>query len=239
MINEKYQFQNFLTYKNIAYGVSSKASGSMKKDQEVVDRDALSQFAKSLGITETIVGMKQIHSGTVQLVENSSELRFPDTDALITDKKNLPLVVLTADCLPVMFYDPEREVIGVAHAGYKGLLNHILENSIRRFISDFGSDPKDIIVGIGPSIEQDCYEVGEERIEEFQNVFVSFENIFREQTGKFYLDLREIAKQCLIKEGILEKHIEVMDICTKCDSNFYSYRRGDKNERFASIISLV
>src|SRR5579862_3914794 len=239
MRDEKYTFKIFEKYKNIAHGISSKTFSSMKKDQQELDRENLSLFANSIAIAGDIVCMRQIHSGNVQIVEDVSELRFPQTDGLITNKKNLPLAVLAADCLPLLFYDPKKEVIGVAHAGYKGLLNHILENMVGRFVSDFKSDQKDIIVCIGPGIERDCYEAGKDRIEEFQNAFPQFTNMFIVHDSKFYLDLRSVAEQCLIKEGILEEHIEIMDICTKCDTNFYSYRRGDREQRFASIISLV
>lgn len=239
MINEKYHFHNLLRYKNIAHGISSQAFGSIKKDALAVDREKLTAFAKTIGITGDIVCMRQIHSCNVRVVDDTSDLRIQATDGLITNKKHLPITVLTADCLPVLFYDAKREVIGVTHAGYKGLLNHVLENTVKRFVSDFRSNPKDIIVGIGPSIETDCYEVGEDRIEEFRKVFPSFNNMFAKKGGKFYLDLRSVARQCLIKEGILDEHIEVMDICTKCNQNFYSYRRRDTYQRFASIISLV
>jgi len=245
MVNNKYQFQSFLQYKGIAHGISSKVFGSVKKNATNVDREKLALFAKSIGITGDIVCMRQIHSANVRVITDNLELRWPETDSLITNKKSLPLAVLTADCLPVLFYDPKKEIIAAAHAGYKGLLHHVLENTIERFINDFKSNPKDIIVGIGPSIERDCYEVGRERIEEFEKTFPEFKNMFTEKSfgklgiKKFYLDLRNIARQCLIKEGILKKNIEVMEICTKCDTNFYSYRRGDTVERFVSVISIA
>jgi YfiH family protein len=239
MRNEKYQFHSFLPYKNILQGISSQAFGSMKKDLLLVDREKFAFFAKSVGIIGDIVCMRQIHSGTVRVVDDTSELRFPRTDGLVTNKKGLPLAVLTADCLPLMFYDPKKKVVAVAHAGYKGLLNQIIENTIERMVSEFASDPKDILVGIGPSIEMKCYEVGEELIEEFIKTFPTFKDMFENINDKYYLNLRSVALQCLRKEGILKENIEVMDICTKCDKNFYSYRRGDTFERFVSLISLV
>ena len=239
MINEKYQFHNFLKYKNVLHGVSSKAFGSMKnQDTQKIDREALAKFAQSVGITGDIVCMGQVHSGKVEIVQNTSEVRFLEKDGLITNKKHVPLAVLTADCLPVLLYDPKKEVIAAAHAGYRGLLNHILENTIKHFVTDFKSDSKDILVGIGPAIETMCYEVGEDRIDEFKNVFPSFHNMYKEKDAKFYLDLIAIARQCLAKEGILEENIEAMNICTKCDPNFYSYRGGDAG-RLMSVISLV
>jgi len=211
----------------------------MKKDAVDVDRENLSKFAQGIGITGDIISMKQIHSSTVRAIENTSDLRISATDGLITSKKNLPLSVLTADCLPLLFYDPKQQVIGVVHAGYKGILNHIIENTIHRFTTDFTSDPKDIIVGIGPCIEMMCYEVSQELIGEFDKAFPEFENICAEIGGKYFLNLREVAQQSLAKAGILKEHIEVMNICTKCDKNFYSYRSGDKFERFVSVMSLV
>jgi YfiH family protein len=240
MINEKYQFHSLLSYRGIVHGISSESFMSMKRlDDNEVDKKALFNFEKTLDILDPIVTMKQIHGGVVAKIDNLKTTRIADTDGMITDRYYVPLAVLTADCLPLLFYDPKKEVIAVAHAGYKGLLNDIIKNIIRRFVSDFNSNPEDIIVGIGPGIERDCYEVGKERIGEFQKAFPQFKNIFVEHEGKFYLDLRRIAQQCLVKEDILEEHIEIMNICTKCDPNFYSYRRGDKEKRFASVISLI
>ncbi len=240
MTNEKYQFHSFLTYKNIVHGISLKTLGSMKRqDDQQIDRKKLALFAKSLGINDKIICMRQIHSGTVSLIDDLDHLQISETDGLMSNKKHIPLAVLTADCLPILFFDPKNEAIGIAHAGYKGLLSHIIENMIHRFVSSFKSDPKDILVGVGPSIEMTCYEVGEELIDQFQKTFPKFKNTFVKKDGQFYLGLREIAEQCFEKEGILKENIEVMDICTKCDINFYSYRSGDKDGRFVSIISLV
>jgi len=239
MINEEYQFHNLLSYRTLAHGISSKKFGSMKKNESDVDREKLATFAKSVGITDEIVCMRQIHSGNVRIVSNASDLRIPETDALITNKKHVPLAVMTADCLPLVFYDPKNEVMGVAHAGYKGLLNDVIAHTIQRFIADFSSDPQDIIVGIGPAIEMMCYEVNEERIAAFDKAFPTCKNSSAQIGGKYFLNLQEVAQQCLIKEGILKEHIEIKNICTKCDKNFFSYRRGDTFERFISVVSLV
>lgn len=240
MKNTKHQFNNFFTYPHTAQGISTKLDGSMKNvEDRQIDRDALTTFAQTVGIMDPIVCMQQVHSGTVAVIENAEKLRIPETDGLITNKKNIPLAVLTADCLPITLYDPKNEVIGIAHAGYRGLLHHIVENTVEIFTSKFDSNPKDIIVGIGPCIETMCYEVGKEVIEQFEEAFPKFQKIYIKKDGKFYLDLRSVALQCLMNEGILKEHIEVMNICTKSDDHFYSYRGGDGDKRFASVISLV
>lgn len=240
MSNNTLQFKNLLEFPHVVQGISTKVFGSMKKtDDKQIDRDALMTFASSIGIQDEIGCMQQIHSGNVSIITRKDVKRVSDTDGLVTNKKNTPLAVLTADCLPIMLYDPKKEIIAIAHAGYRGLLERIIENIISAFISEFTSDPKDIIVGIGPSIETKCYEVGKEVIEKFEKSFPTFKEMYIKEDGKVYLDLRSAAQQCLLKAGILEEHIEIMDICTKCDERFYSYRGGDGDKRFASVISLV
>src|SRR5258708_34113916 len=101
--------------------------------------------------------------------------------------------MLNADCLPFLFFDSKKEVIGVAHAGYRGLLNHIIEHTIERFVTDFNCNPKDILVGIGPSIEMTCYEVGEEVIDEFKKTFPTFEKMFIEKDRS---EERRVGKEC-------------------------------------------
>jgi YfiH family protein len=240
MIKEKFQFKNLLSQSHIAHEISTKAFGSMKKNDDLqIDRAALSKFAFSVGCSDDVVVMQQIHSGNVSVITHTQQKKIAETDGLVTNQKNITLAVLTADCLPIMLYDPENEVVGISHAGYRGLLNHIIEHTVEKFVSNFTSKPEDILVGIGPSIEIMCYEVGKEVIDEFEIAFPTFKNMYSKKDGKFYLDLREIALQCLMQRGIIEEHIEIMDICTKCDEHFYSYRGGDKDKRFASVISLV
>jgi YfiH family protein len=241
--DEIYHFKKFLKYPKIVHGISSVAFGPIKK-KALGDLDGYSvstlKFAKAVGLAEsTIIFMQQVHSGTVTVIESGTNLNVPDTDALVTDKKLLTLAVLTADCLPILFYDPINEVIAAAHAGYKGILANIIGNTVASMQSQFKSQASDLIVGIGPCIEMKCYEVGLDRIHMFQKAFPFFETFFTEKEGKYFLNLGIIAQKCLMKEGILKENIESMDICTKCDPHFYSFRGGDTDKRFVSIIGLV
>lgn len=238
--NAIFHFENFSGYSSIKHGISTTVLGSIKeRDTLQVDRELLKKFARSIGSNDEVVYMQQIHSGNVTIITDIEPQSIPKTDGLVTNKKNITLAVMTADCLPILFYDSEKAVIGVAHAGYRGLLNHIIENTVSVFISRFNSDPKNIIVGIGPSIETKCYEVGKEVIEKFEKTFPTFKNMFVTKDSKFYPDLRNIALQVLLSKGILKEHIEIMAICTKCNEQFYSYRGGDGDKRFTSVISLI
>jgi hypothetical protein len=186
---------------------------------------------------DKLVHMKQIHSNIVKIVDESDDFFHPPTcDALITDKKEVPLMVMVADCSPLLFYDPFQEVIAVAHAGRAGAFNNIIHNVIETFRENFHSNLKDIIVSVGPAISQECYEVGEEIYKEAQELELSY--AIKKSEDKFYLDIRKILKKQLLAENILEKNIEISDICSKCNENFFSYRENSKSGRFCGILYL-
>lgn len=211
-----FQFNNLLAYKNIKQGVSTREFGSMKNEDGSSKKEDLNVFLKELNISSSAITMGQVHGSNVIEIKDINVSRVENTDGMITAAKNTPLTVLTADCLPIVFYDPKKQIIGIVHGGRKGLYAGIIENTIDKLKSEFNSDPKNIIVGIGPGIEKKCYEVDSE-----------------------FIDIRKIAHNALVKIGIKEENIEDMDICTKCNMDkFYSYRGGDLNSRFASVISL-
>ncbi len=210
-------FNNLSKFKNVVHGISTKKFGTMKNEDGSVNIKNLSAFLNSLGLENVPVLMKQVHGGNIEGVKDALKSPIENTDGLVTDQKSISLVVFTADCLPILFYDSKNKVIGIAHAGRKGLQVRIIKNIIEKFKGMYKSDPLDIIVGVGPGIEKTCYEVDGE-----------------------FMDLRKIANDQLLTEGILEQNIENIDLCTKCNSDlFYSYRGRDKTERFAGIISLI
>lgn len=212
------QFQSLLSENNIQHGISTRAYGSIKNQNGSINKVSLENFLNDLNLPfDKAVKMNQTHSGNIAIVGVDDGGLSDGVDGLITNKKNIPLYVLTADCLPILFYDTKKQIIGVAHAGSKGLIAGIIANTLNKFVNEFQSNPKDIIVGIGPGIEQKCYEVNGE-----------------------YIDIRQIAIEQLINSGINKSDIESLDICTKCSGDeFYSYRNGDVYNRFATVISLV
>lgn len=221
---------------------STKADGSMKSKDGTNDLENIKKFLKAKSLPSEIVTMQQIHSGRSIIVSDNSHEIIQGVDGLLTTKKNLSLCVITADCLPILFVDRVKGVIGAAHAGSKGLHQNILHNVVEKFKNEYFSDPKNLQVTIGPGIEKKCYEVGPEVIESFTSEFLWFDNAFYEkrENDHYLLDLRKIAMHCLLKEGILKENITVADECTKCSIDTrYSYRRGDKTERFVSVICRV
>ena len=184
---------------------------------------------------ETLVHMKQIHSDIVKIVTEEDNFKNPPTcDAIITNKKNIPLMVMVADCSPILFYDPKKEVIAVAHAGRAGAFNNIIANVIKSFVDDFGSKREDIVVSVGPAICQKCYEVGKEIVNEAKELHLEY--AIKQEQEKYYLDIRSILQNQLLKERILPKHIEVATACSFCHPAYYSYRKDKHCGRFSGVL---
>ena len=175
--------------------------------------------------------MEQIHSNIVKVVSNKTNVQT--CDALITDKVNTPLMVLVADCIPILLYDHTKKVIGVAHAGRAGTFENISANTIEKMIEVYSCDPKDIEVVFGPSIEKCCYEVSEELAKKTKDLFGS-DFVFGRN-----IDLQGINKKQLLEAGILQENITIEKICTKCSNEpYFSYRKDKNCGRFAGVIMM-
>ena len=165
------------------------------------------------------------------------------TDAMITNVPEVCLFVMGADCVPILFFDPVRKVIGAAHAGWRGTVKKIAVETTRKMNEVFHCNMDDILVGIGPSIGPCCYEVGTEVIQIVQQAFINSQNlIIQEETGRNPIfNLWEANKQQLIEAGVKETNIETAQICTKCHSDeFYSSRASNGNTgRFGAGIMLT
>ena len=179
-------------------------------------------------------------------------------DALITRQRGVALALSSADCVPLMFYDPVEGVIGMAHAGWRGTARGIAAATIDAMCEQFGSLPRNIHVGLGPSIGPCCYEVSEEvrRLYLGQQQFdvmptnARYRNLVREsavfvveqftdRTG-LLLDLWETIRNQLLLVGVLPEHIELPGICTSCEKERFFSHRGEygKAGRFPSILAL-
>lgn len=218
-------------------------------------RENFLALGQQLGISlEDMVKSKQTHTDIVKIVtrKNGGDgiLRAIDEanayDGLITNEKNLLLCTVEADCLPVYFYDPVKEVIAMVHSGWKGTVKKISEITIQKMRTTFGSNPQNILVAIGPHICKDCYEVGPDVLEEFRRSFDDQElkKIFTPKNQeKYLLDLELAVKITLIKNGIPGKNIFSTGLCTlhsKVEGyDFCSYRRTkSKAERMLTAIMM-
>ncbi|WP_345993907.1 peptidoglycan editing factor PgeF [Sulfurimonas sp. HSL-1716] len=195
-------------------------------------------LAQKLGYNkDVLVHMKQIHSDIVHVVTPKDTFHTPPTcDALVTNRKNVPLMVMVADCTPVLFYDPVHKAIGVAHAGRAGAFGNIVKNVVQTMQSEYGSNPQEIIVSVGSAIGVCCYEVGEEIYEESKK---EFGYAFEKHAGNYYLDINKIILTQLKECGIQEEHIQNDGVCSACNTKeYFSYRAEGQTGRFAGILML-
>ncbi|MBN8571979.1 MAG: peptidoglycan editing factor PgeF [Ignavibacteria bacterium] len=187
------------------------------EDKNVLDNRK--RFFESLNIPlDRIVMQKQIHSDNINIVNESCFIQ--DSDALITNEKNLYLAISIADCIPVFLYSPDKKVIAGIHSGWKGTEYKISQKVFERMVDEYGVSPAEMIAYIGPGISVENYEVSKEVAEKFQSSSYKIEN------GKFYLDLKKDIYEQLLSVGLKKESIEITSYCTFRDKElFHSHRR--------------
>ena len=237
-------------------GVSQGCYASMnlsftRGDDEAAVRENYYRIAKAIGVKcENMVLSQQTHTTNVRVVTEKDKgkgivkpLDYTDVDGMVTNIHGICLVTFYADCVPLYFVDPVQKAIGLSHSGWRGTVGKIGKETIRKMEEQYGSDPKDILAAVGPSICKDCYEVSEDVILEFQKNFKEryWKDLFyRKENGKYQLDLWK-ANEIIFKEsGILPEHIAVTNVCTHCNSEIlYSHRTsGDRRGNLAAFLAL-
>lgn len=185
----------------------------------------------------------QIHTDIVRIVTEKDCLgldhhRYPECDGLITDTPGLALVVFTADCTPILLFDPVTGAVGAVHAGWRGTAMDIAGKAVRAMENAFGCDPKNIRAAIGPNIGPCCFETDGEVPQAMAETFGPAANTWiRTQGSKYYVNLKEMNRLALNRAGV--ENVAVSDICTACSSRrFWSHRvtRGNRGSQGAIIV---
>ena len=223
---------------------------ALKEPPEIIQEN-YRRMAEVLHMDEKRVVMTyQTHSTGIRVVTETDAGKGPfrtrdytDTDAVITNVPDLPLVALSADCCLLYFADPVRKCIGLAHAGWRGTAADIAGKTIKKLAETFGTDPGDLLCALGPSICQDCYEVSEDVIQAFRVQFSEGEMealARRNERGRYQLDLWNANRMLIIRAGVPETQIEITDLCTKCNPDlFFSHRRlGEKRGVTAAFLCI-
>ena len=196
-------------------------------------------------ISDFIIG-NQKHTNNILKVTNedrgkgtTKEKTYGDIDGFITNVPNIILTCVFADCVPLYILDPINKAIGLSHSGWKGTYNNIAKSTMDMMKQEYGSNPKDLIVAIGPSICVDCYEVSEDLAIEFSKKYEN--DVVIKKGSKYYLDLWTANKINFLNEGILEKNINTTNICTYCNPDlFFSHRRlGFNRGNLAAFFMLT
>lgn len=220
-------------------------------EKECVDEN-FRLFGEAVGFNpEKLVFTDQQHTANVRKVTEAdagkgivSERDYDNVDGLVTDVPGIMLTVFSADCVPVLFYDPVKRCVGSAHSGWRGSAGRICKNTVEMMAAEYGSCMENIRVLIGPCICQDCYEVSEDVAEVFMKEFS--ENIHDlilkkgVKEGKYQLDLVEVCRQTLLECGVKEEHIELPGICTCHNPELlFSHRKmGNQRGNLCGVIGI-
>ena len=163
---------------------------------------------------------------------------YRDVDGLVTDEKDLTIVTTHADCNAVFFYDPVRKVIGLAHSGWRGTLGGISREMVDIMKREYGTDPKDIICGVGPSLCKDCFEVDEDVAEAFRDADPDYAAFIERREPKYHIDLKAIIRHDLVKKGVKDENVLDMGLCTKCNKDDFFSHRGHKGKRGLMVAAM-
>ncbi len=187
-----------------------------------------------------VVSPHQVHSARVGVVGRAHLGTVqPSTDALLTEAPAVPLLMRFGDCAPVLFFDPARRVVGIAHAGWRGVVEGIVEATVRALTERLGCDPAGLWAGIGPTIGPCCYEVGPEVVVAVEAACPPGAGVVRRVDGRSYLDLPAAVQAQLCAAGV--ERVEDSGLCTSCRvDEFFSHRaeRG-RTGRFGVVIELL
>ena len=208
----------------VSQGIFSSMNLSFTRgDEENAVKDNYRRLSAAVGFSlEDIVTSDQTHTTNVQLVGAEDRGKgvtrprtYKDVDGMITNVPGVVLCTFYADCVPLYFVDPVHKAVGLSHSGWRGTVGKIGKVTIEKMAEQFGSDPEEIFAAIGPSICQDCYEVSEDVILEFQKAFEEkyWERLFyKKKNGKYQLNLWEANHIIFLEAGIKEDHISVPGI---------------------------
>ena len=191
--------------------------------------------------TSQLVFPRQTHTNCVVNLNHIPENEITETDALVTNQPGICLCIQTADCVPVLLFDPVNRAIAAVHAGWRGTVTKIATLTVKKMNRLYGSLPQNLLAVIGPSIGPEVYEVGSEVVKEVrQNIPNPEKTLHENQTGSFHLNLWEANRQLLLAVGLSNENIEISGECTfKENEKYYSARReGIGTGRIVSGIML-
>lgn len=237
------EFDLLEQYPHVKHGVFLRHGGTSEKqycslnagdhigDQPNCVKTNREMIRKAIGIPQ-IIYAHQNHGVNVQRVTAKNMAKILQCDGLFTTERNLGLAVTHADCQATVFYDPVHEAIGIVHAGWKGSAQNIYARFFEAMHRDIGTQPHHLIACVSPSLGPDHAE--------YKNYKQEFpEELWSYQVKPNYFDFWAMTKKQLTSCGILEKNIEISEVCTHCNADdYFSHRREKDTGRHATVIAL-
>lgn len=192
--------------------------------------------------TENLLCPNQQHTDKIAIIKNIDDKKIlaeEEFDGIITNLKNIPILLVFADCIPILIFDEKKKVLACVHAGWKGTAKQIAAKAIKIMLEEFNSNTNDIKVAIGAGICNKCFEVNKDVSSQLgMSIKKNYDNIFIEANNKVHVDLKLLNKFQLLELGI--NKIDVCPYCTSCDNNtFYSYRADNKLTGRHGMLAMI
>ncbi len=228
---------------NLTQGISSKVDGNIDfrfGTKEEVNNNRKRIFQSLKLNAKQVVEAEQVHKTNVQRVSGRDKGKIiKGTDGLVTDDPEIALMLRLADCISIFLFDPKRPAVGLIHAGWRGTVGKILLVAIACMMREYGSNPQDLLLGLGPSLQPCCNLWQDPPI---QFMLPEWKAYIKTRKSVYAVDLPGFVIDTAISAGVKKENIEVSCRCTAMDSSFFSHTRsnktGEKEGRFAAIIGL-
>lgn len=219
-------FANLAKFPGIIHGISKRADGNMKNDwsDKSTAQKNRNQFLGKLKINPSSIVCPQIVHGAQIALAGKSDIgkTIKGADGLITGQNEVFLMVTVADCFPIFIYDPLNKIIGLAHVGWRGIIDQIVVSIVGK-IQNQGADTSNLIVGLGPGICQKHFVVTDKVLKDFQENYPKT-TFVRNHDG--YVDLRKAIVGDLLKAGVIKHNLEISHDCPACLNGLYgSFRK--------------
>jgi YfiH family protein len=183
-----------------------------------------------------IIQMKQVHDVKVAVVDRVDipQDELDGCDAIMTDLPGVAIGVRTADCIPVLLYDPVKKAAAAIHSGWKGTVSKIISKTVTKMRTVYSSQPSDLLAVIGPGICMDCFQVGEEVALKFKEAGFDIDSLWafrgpktgNGMEGGHHIDLKEACRQTLVESGLKNENIQISNLCSYEDNHLlYSARK--------------
>ncbi len=248
-----YQFMRLAQYPEVLHAIFTRIGGTssgafhslnvghLVGDQPTAVQANLELVFRTLGIKpEQVVTARQVHGAHVAVV-GAAEQRtvVPATDSLISSEQGVALLLRFADCLPLMLYDPLRQVVGLVHVGWRGIIAGVVVNTLAALRHEYGCNAHDLVAALGPAIGPCCYEVGPELVTSIEQVFGNEGGLLLTQpNGTVHFNLAAAVRWQLEYAGV--QQIEESGLCTSCHTDEFFSHRAEKGYtgRFAAVLAL-
>lgn len=237
----------------VSSGVCSTMNLSFTREDDTRENvlENYKRMAKALGVAfESFTLTYQTHSTNIRRVTREDCLKgvlkerdYKDIDGFVTDETGITLVTFFADCIPLYLVDPVKKAIGLAHSGWKGTLHGMAKKMVVRMEEEFGSNPKDLVVAIGPGICRECYEISMDVADCFRDAWLEeeYDAIISDIRGNHcQLDLWKANELLFLQAGVPKEQIHISNICTRCNSDLlFSHRKmGERKGNLAAFLAL-